>query len=78
MALKADMEPFGIACNSDYGPIFGSGHDLCIRNAANQNTESSSSLGNTYERPPNQSGTTFLVGNLNFQVNEYEVFGYQR
>ena len=76
MALKADRKQFGIYCNSDHGPTFGGGHDLRICNAANESTGSSSNFGNTYENP--QSGTTFLVGQMNFTVNEYEVFGYQR
>ena len=78
MALKADQKQYGIYCNSDYGPGFGGGSDLLINNAANSNTSRCSNLGHTYECPPNQSGTTFLTGQRNFTVNEYEVFGYQR
>ena len=78
MALKADQKRYGIYCDNDTGPGFGSGTDLLINNAANSNTSSSSNLGHTYECPPNQSGDTFLAGQNNFTVNEYEVFGYQR
>ena len=78
MALKADKTVNGIYCHSSYGPTFGSGHDLYISNAANSSGSSSSNLNNTYNCPPNQSGTTFLVGNQNFMVNEYEVFVYQK
>ena len=77
MPLRADVEQYGIYCHSGLGPTFGRG-DLRISNAANENTESSSKLGHTYECPPNQSGDTFLAGQSNFTVNEYEVFGYQR
>ena len=78
MALKADQKQYGLCCNSSFGPVFGSGNDLCISNAANSNNKSYSNIGNTYECPPNQSGATFLTGQRNFTVNEYEVFGYQR
>ena len=78
MALKADQKQYGIVYNSNYGPVFGNGNDLLINNAANSDTISSSIIGNTYECPPNQSGGTFLTGQSNFTVNEYEVFGYQR
>ena len=76
MALKPHKKQYGLHCNSDYGPIFGGGRDLFISNAANSNTNSYSNLGHTYERPFNQQGSTFLVGNQNFKVNEYEVFEY--
>ena len=78
MALKADQKQYGIYCDSNYCPTFGGNHDLFISNAANLNSSSSSKIGNTYECPPNQSGATFLAGQNNFTVNEYEVFGYQR
>ena len=78
MALKTTQRANGIYCNSSYGPTFGAGHDLQISNAPNANTSSYSNLNNTYDCPPNQSGTTFLVGNKNFTVNEYEVFVYQK
>ena len=76
MVLKPGKEQYGLYCNSDYGPGFGGGHDLCISNAANSNTNSYSNLGHTYECPFKQLGPTFLSGSPNFKVNEYEVFGY--
>lgn len=77
MALKADKTANGILCHSSYGPAFGGGSDLYISNAANS-SNSCSNVNSTYECPPNQSGTTFLVGNQNFTVNEYEVFVYRK
>lgn len=68
---------------SDYGPTFGGGHDLHIRDQANQHTGSYTNLGHTYNPP---SGTiygkntaqTFLAGNYNsFLVSDIEVF-YER
>ena len=47
--------------HSSYGPIFGGGHDLCIKIDSNNNSNSFSNLGNTYELPPGQTNT-FLVG----------------
>ena len=65
-------------CHRDHCPTFGAGHDLHIANAANTNANSYSNVTNTYEGPPNQSGTTFLVGSKNFIVKDFEVFGYQK
>ena len=68
---------------SDYGPTFGVGHDLYIRDLANQHKGSYTNLGHTYQAP---SGTTagqsnaqtFLAGNYNsFLVTDVEVF-YER
>ena len=78
MALKADKKGYGMYCHRDHCPTFGAGHDLHIANAANTNANSYSNVTNTYEGPPNQSGTTFLVGSKNFIVKDFEVFGYQK
>ena len=59
--------------HSSYGPIFGCGYDLCIKSDANNNSNSKSNLGHTYEIPPGQTDT-FLVGSKNFKVSEIEVF----
>ena len=76
LSLIAGKEGLGIVCNSDFGPVFGSGHDLCIPN--NANTSSSSSLlGSTYQLPPGQQ-STFFTGAQNFTVTDYEVFGFQQ
>ena len=58
---------------STYGPTFGGSHDLHIANDANNNSNSESNLGHTYELPPGQTNT-FLVGSKNFKVSEIEVF----
>ena len=72
--LKGTENQYGIYCDGSYGPTFGEGSDLRISNSANENTDSYSELGNTYECPPHATNTTFLVGNRNFTVNELEVF----
>ena len=58
---------------SSYGPIFADGYDLYIASDANNNINSSSNLGQTYELPPGQTDT-FLVGSKHFKVSEIEVF----
>ena len=44
-----------------YGTIFGGGHDLCIKSDSNNNRNSLSNLGNTYELPPGQTNTFLVV-----------------
>ena len=55
------------------GPTFGGGHDLRISNKPNNNSNSCSNLGVTYELPSGQTDT-FLAGSKNFKVSEIEVF----
>ena len=62
-----------------YGPTFGSGHDLRIRDNCNRNTYSYSNLGSTYRLPAGYTYRTaqaksLLAGSSNFKVDEYEVF----
>ena len=62
-----------IYCNTDYGPIFGAGHDLLICNSANSINSSYSNFGSSY----NYSGGNpkgILAGSYNFMINEMEVF----
>ena len=64
---------------SIYGPEFGGGRDLSIKNYASSNTNSYSYLGNTYGPPSGHSygssfATSFLAGSYYFQPNEVEVF----
>ena len=73
------IEPqHAIYCRSDYGPTFGSGHDIYIASNSNANATSFSNLGQTYKHPQYAQGTpqaqSFLAGSYNFQVNEIEVY----
>ena len=77
LPLRGTSNQNGIYCNSGYGPAFGGGHDLCIANVANTNSNSYSNLNTTYESPPHVTPTTFLAGNKNFVVNEVEVFAFR-
>ena len=59
---------------SSYGPRFGGGlSELHIDSDSNNNINSYSNLGITYEIPPVQT-YTFLVGSNYFKVSEIEVF----
>ena len=73
MSIKPNMYSNAMLHNSYYGPTFGGSHDLHIANDANNNSNSESNLGHTYELPPGQT-TTFLVGSNNFKVSDIEVF----
>ena len=77
MPLMAGKEGNAINCNSGYGPTFGGGHDLHIPNAPHSNN-GYIALGNSYQCPTGQNGSTFLTGNRNFTVNEMEVFVFAK
>ena len=73
MTLKPGEETYAICCRSDFGPIFGRGHDLVIVNEPNSK-DSWGSLNNSYQCPFGENGTTFFTGNENFTVSEMEVY----
>ena len=77
MPLIAGQEGKAMYCNSNYGPIFGEGHDLGIVNRPNSNG-SSVNLNKTYQCPTGQNAYAFLTGNKFFIVNEMEVFGFDK
>ena len=72
MCIKQNMCSNAMFHLSSSGPTFGCG-DLYIASDANNNNNSGSYLGHTYELPPGQTNT-FLVGSDNFKVSEIEVF----
>ena len=76
LSLITGKEGKGIYCSSSYGPVFGGGNDLYISNNANTGP-SCSTLGHTYQLPPGQQ-RTFFTGATNFNVTDYEVFGFQK
>ena len=58
-----------------FGPIFGSGHDICIYNAANIIAGSSTSnLGKSYQHPQLSQGRLYLAGSHPFLLSEIEVY----
>jgi hypothetical protein len=63
-----------IICSSDYGPMFGSGYDICIYNNSNTTMDSCSDLGRSYQHPQPSQGQSYLAGSYQFQLSEIEVF----
>ena len=78
MKIDPNKHEYAIGCHSEYGPIFGGGHDICIANNANTTTDSFSYLGYSYKHPQYEYETneaqTFLAGSFNFQLDEIEVY----
>ena len=65
--------------NSELGPTFGGGYDICIYNNARSNSNSYSNLGWTYSPPSGYSygstfAQTFLAGTYRFTPDEVETF----
>jgi len=61
--------------DSSYGPIFGAGHDIIIRNNANSNTNSYTNFGYSYSVPSGvRDKKTTLAGTYKFTPDEVEVF----
>ena len=56
--------------------MFGAGADLCIIDECNERPESYSNLPHSYDGP--QASTSILMGNYNFTVEDYEVFGLKK
>lgn len=56
-----------------YGPMFGAGADLCISDECHERPESYSNLPHSYDGP--QASCSLLMGEYNFIVKDYEVFG---
>ena len=75
MPLVKNQQHAGINCTSTYGPTFGGGHDLHVSNNANISGASYSDLGHTYQLPAGQQNA-FFTGTRNFNVTDYEVFGF--
>ena len=64
---------------SSYGPTFGEGYDINIKNYASSNSNSYSNLGHTYSPPSGYSygstfAGTFLAGTYTFTPDEVETF----
>ena len=53
--------------------MFGAGADLCISDECHERPESYSNLPHSYDGP--QASTSLLMGDYNFTVKDYEVFG---
>ena len=76
---KYGSSKYSIRFDSSYGPTFGGGHDITIKNYASSNSNSYSNLGFTYSPPSGYSVTstfarTFLAGTFKFTPDEVETF----
>ena len=64
---------------SSYGPTFGGGHDINVRDSSNTNENSYSNFGYSYQLPKNiTSGSveaqSYLAGSYRWKTTEIEVF----
>jgi hypothetical protein len=72
--LKEEEKRRAINCFPWRGPGFGHGCDLFVSHNCDQNTDSVSSLGETYVNDTGIDGRIFFTGTHNFTVKEIEVF----
>jgi hypothetical protein len=65
-----------IYCHSSFGPTFGCGHTINIRENSNANTRSYVRNGNIYNVPAGANGSPSILtdGSNNFQTSEIEVW----
>jgi hypothetical protein len=73
-ALKAERKEDAIFCGSWYGPAFGNGDGITVRDNCNANTDSWTDLGVAYTNDTGLDGEVVFTGSRNFQVREIEVF----
>ena len=71
MPINSDKRGNAVTHHSNYGPFFAG---LRVASKANENYESLSNVGNTYQLPSNTDYRHFLTGSRYFKVSEYEVF----
>ena len=77
--LQSQNDLWAIYRHNSYGPCFGWGNDLCIKNNAGSTTDSYADHGNAYQPPPGYTRgepntTSLLAGSLFFTPSEVEVF----
>jgi hypothetical protein len=70
-ALKAEKEHMAIYCNCKWGPHF---YDIRVSDKGNANTNSNTSLGNSYTNDTGLDGGIVFTSSHYFQVKEIEVF----
>ena len=77
LQLKSSSQyRYAIYTCSSYGPTFGYGHDLYIRNNANTNTGSYTNSGSSYQAHHGCSGTCSVLAGSHesWKVSDIEVF----
>ena len=72
--MKQISSASSIYCRSNYGPTFGSGHDLYICDYSNTTTYSHSHLGQSYEHPQPSQGHLYLAGSRLFELSKIKVY----
>jgi hypothetical protein len=63
-----------IYCGCDYGPIFGNGFNIGLRNDFTVKTNNYTDVGGAYVNDTGQNGQEVLTGEHYFAVKEIEVF----
>jgi len=58
-----------------FGPVFGSGFDICVVDNSNESGKSYSQGNETYELPSDASAQTYFAGAFKFKIKEIEVYG---
>jgi len=78
LKIKCSLEEHAIYCDPNYMCVFGAGHDICIVNDCNLNTDSFSNIGKTYTNNSfiynSNEAKSFMAGSFKFLVNEIEVY----
>ena len=72
LSLKTENHSNAMYCNIGFGPTFGGGHDLYIRNNPLSGI-SSCAIGHTFENELGRNGNTF-TGTSSFLLKDYEVY----
>ncbi len=70
---------YGIYSYFSYGPTFGGGHDIYVGDYSNQNGNSYSNFGHSYQLPKNinhgsEEAISYLAGSYTWQTTEIEVY----
>jgi hypothetical protein len=73
-ALNAAEKHGAISCESEWGPLFGSGCDIAVSDGCNTNTESSTHFGISSLNDTGLHKSIGFTGSEYFQVKEIEVF----
>jgi hypothetical protein len=72
--LKVDAKQYAIGCHSTWGPCFGSGRDIAVKDNCNTDTQNYTSFDNAYRNNTGLDKTVVFTGSYYFQVKEIEVF----
>ena len=78
LQIKSGQSQYAVVRDSSYGPTFGGGFDINIKNNAASHRQSYAYCGSTYPLPPGYSSSgsscTFYAGSYRFTPTDIEVF----